>query len=260
MCSEPSPRVSFSHDLGQADHLPVQLNDSRRDTMLLELESCSDFEFNICSSSLEQESSSADELFANGMILPVRLQEKQAVQKCELPALVSLPPRPKLSTAEDLKKESIRQIMPVILNPGLEEIKPQPKSFWGFKRSSSLNCDIKKSLIFSLPLLSRSNSTGSVPNPKRSSSIKDSNKHSSQKFSSISMTKPSSSSTCCSSCNTYQFQQKPPLKKNHGNSYCHGVRTSPVLNVPPPYISKGTANLFGLGSFLRNGKDKKSRK
>ncbi|XWS48288.1 hypothetical protein CRYUN_Cryun13aG0062300 [Craigia yunnanensis] len=257
MCTETSPRVSFSHDLGQADHLPMDLNESRTDTMLLE--SCSDFEFNICSSSFEQESSSADELFANGMILPVRLQEKQVFQKCELPALVSLPPRPKLSTAEDSKKESMRQIMPV--NSDLEE-KPQSKSFWAFKRSSSLNCGIKKSLICSLPLLSRSNSIGSVPNPKRSS-IKNSNKHSSQKFSSISMIKSSSSSSsssCCPSCNAYQFPQKPPLKKNHGNSYGNSVRISPILNVPPPYISKGTSNLFGLVSFLRNGKDKKRRK
>ncbi|XWS60933.1 hypothetical protein CRYUN_Cryun07bG0081300 [Craigia yunnanensis] len=253
MRSETSPHVSFSHDLGQADHLPIDLNESSRDKMLLE--SCSDFEFNICSSSFEQESSSADELFANGMILPIWLQEKQVVQKCELPALVSLPPRPKLSTAEDLKKESMRHIMHV--NSDLEE-KPQSKSFWGFKRSSSLNCDIKKSLICSLPLLSRSNSTGSVPNPKRSST-KDSNKHSSQKLSSISMTK-SSSSSCRSSCNTYQFPKKPPSKKNLGDSYGSGVRISPVLNVPPPYISKGTASLFGLSSFLRNGKDKKSRK
>ncbi|KAF9667589.1 hypothetical protein SADUNF_Sadunf15G0039200 [Salix dunnii] len=42
-------------------------------------------------------------------------------------------------------------------------------------------------------------------------------------------------------------QQKPPLKKS--GSY---GKISPVLNVPPPYIYKGTANLFGLGSFLRN--------
>ncbi|XWS37642.1 hypothetical protein CRYUN_Cryun19dG0062400 [Craigia yunnanensis] len=254
MCSEISPRLSFSRDLDQADNVPIELNETRRDTMLLE--SFSDFEFNICSSSFEQESSSADELFANGMILPVRFQEKKIVQKCELPALVLLPPRPKLSTSEDSKKESIRQIMAV--NSDLEE-KPQSKSFWGFKRSSTLNCDVKKSLICSLPLLSRSNSTGSVPNPKRSS-IKDSNKHSSQKLSPISMTKSLSSSSCCSSCNAYQFPQKPPLKKNHGNSYGNSVRISPVLNVPPPYISKGTANLFGLSSFLRNWKDKKSRK
>ncbi|XP_021292277.1 uncharacterized protein LOC110422611 [Herrania umbratica] len=254
MCSETSPRLSFSRDLGQADDLPIELNESRRDTMLLE--TCSDFEFNICS--FEQQSSPADELFANGMILPVRLQERQRVQICELPPPVSLPPRPKPSTAGDSKKDSMRQIRPASSE---SEEKPQSKSFWGFKRSSSLNRDIKKSLVCSLPLLSRSNSTGSAPNPKRSS-IKDINKHTSQK---LSMTKSSSSSSsspssCCSSCNAYQFPQKPPLKKNPANSYGSGVRISPVLNVPPPYISKGTANLFGLGSFLRNGKDKKSRK
>lgn len=55
---------------------------------------------------------------------------------------------------------------------------------------------------------------------------------------------------------------KPPLKKNYGNggAYGNGVRISPVLNVPPPYIAKGTTNLFGFGSFLRNGKDRKSKK
>ncbi|OMO51771.1 hypothetical protein CCACVL1_29602 [Corchorus capsularis] len=220
----------------------------RRDTLLLD-SSCSDFEFNIC---LEQQSCSADELFANGMLLPVSLQGKRQVQKSEAPALVSLPPRPNFSTVEDSKKETKTQtqIRPLNLNSEMEDQiqKPQSKSFWGFKRSSSLNCDKKKSLICSLPLLSRSNSTGSVPNSKRSSSIKDSNKQ-----------KNPSNST--SSCNAYQFPQKPPLKRNHGNSYGNGVRISPVLNVPPAYISKGTASLFGLGSFLRNGKDKKiSRK
>ncbi|OMP10018.1 hypothetical protein COLO4_04903 [Corchorus olitorius] len=228
----------------------------RRDTLLLD-SSCSDFEFNI---SLEQQSCSADELFANGMLLPVRLQRNQRqVQKSEAPApapgvVSQLPPRPNFSTVEDSKKESKTQTQTQIkalhLHSELEDQiqKPQSKSFWGFKRSSSLNCDKKKSLICSLPLLSRSNSTSSVPNSKRSSSIKDSNK---QKNPSISI----------SSCNAYQFPQKPPVKRNHGNSYGNGVRISPVLNVPPPYISKGTANLFGLGSFLRNGKDMKiSRK
>ncbi|GMJ06607.1 hypothetical protein like AT1G48780 [Hibiscus trionum] len=216
MCSETSPRVSFSHDLIQPTTEP---NVSRRDTMLLE--PCPDFEFNICSSSFEQQYSSADELFANGMILP------KVVKKREVPSVVSLPPRPKSSTAvEDSRKD-------------MEE-KMQSKSFWGFKRSSSLNCDKKKSLICSIPLLLRSNSTGSVANPKHSS-IKDSNKLGNSK--------------------AYQFPQKPPLKKNNGNyAYGNGVRISPVLNIPPPYISKGMVNLFGLGSLLRNGKVKKGRK
>ncbi|KAE8665521.1 Zinc finger protein-related isoform 1 [Hibiscus syriacus] len=222
MCSETSPRVSFSHDL--MIQPTTEPSESRRDTMLLE--PCPDFEFNICSSSssfsFEQQYSSADELFANGTILP------KVVKKCEVPSIVSLPPRPKSSASvEDRIKD-------------MEE-KAQSKSFWGFKRSSSLNCDKEKSLICSIPLLSRSNSTGSVANPKRSSSMKDGNKHGNSM--------------------AYRFPQKPPLKKNNGNyAYGNGVRISPVLNVPPPYISKGTANLFGLGSLLRNGKVKKSRK
>ncbi|KAK8657114.1 hypothetical protein V6N13_035371 [Hibiscus sabdariffa] len=76
------------------------------------------------------------------------------------------------------------------------EEKPHSNSFWGFKRSSSLNCDKKTSMICSIPLLYRSNSGGSVPNPKRSL-IKDGNKHSNSV--------------------AYQFPQKPPLKKNNGN-------------------------------------------
>lgn len=55
--------------------------------------------------------------------------------------------------------------------------------------------------------------------------------------------------------------QKPPQKRNYGvGGYGNGVRISPVLNVPPPFISKGTASLFGLGSLFGNGKDKKKKK
>ncbi|MBA0690032.1 hypothetical protein Golax_006725 [Gossypium laxum] len=208
----------------------MEQREQRRDTKLLEQPPCSDFEFNICTTSFDQQQwSSADELFANGMLLPKTVTPKY---DAIAPSLVSLPPRPKLSMADDVRKVMV-------------EKKPvSNKSIWGFKRSSSLNCDVKKGLICSLPLLSRSNSTGSV------SSASSKHKHSSPKL-------PSSSSCC----NGYQFPQKPPLKKNHGNcSYGNGVRISPVLNVPPPYISKGTANLFGLGSFLRNGKVKKSKK
>lgn len=227
MCSETSPRVSFSHDLSQPT---MGQHEQRRDTTLLEQPPCSDFEFNICSTSFDQQQwSSADELFANGMLLPKTVTPKH---DAIAPSLVSLPPRPKLSMADDARKDMVQK-KPV-----------SNKSFWGFKRSSSLNCDVKKGLICSLPLLSRSNSTGSV------SSASSKHKHSSPKL-------PSPSSCC----NGYQFPQKPPVKKNHGNcSYGNGVRISPVLNVPPPYISKGTANLFGLGSLLRNGKVKKSKK
>ncbi|GLU18234.1 hypothetical protein SLE2022_345450 [Rubroshorea leprosula] len=238
MCSATSPRISFSHDMNEDSIVPIEHGESRRDTMLLD--SNSDFEFIICSS-FDRESSSADELFANGMILPaVGAQPSKQVQKCKIPPLVSLsPPFADPSEVEHSRKESMRETV-AINSENLEE-KPQPKSFWGFKRSSSLNCDIKRSLICSLPLLSRSNSTGSVPNPKRGP-IKDAQRQSLQRQS--------------SSSSTYL---KPPLKKNQGSSYNNGIRISPVLNVPPPYISKGTANLFGFASLLRNGKNKNKK-
>ncbi|KAL5748878.1 hypothetical protein ACOSP7_025921 [Xanthoceras sorbifolium] len=243
MCPETSPRISFSHDLGQADDdiVPVEQNESRRDTMLLE--SNCDFEF-ITSSSFAEESCSADELFANGVILPAKVVPSKQVQKSTpSPTVSSLPPLPRPSN-ENTKKDQV-----MVLN---YEEKPPSKSFWGFKRSSSLNCDVKKSLICSLPLLSRSNSTGSVSNNKRASLKDNNNKQSSQKQ--PLMVKWSSTS------NGYQTHQRPPLKKGYVGSYGNGVKISPVLNVPPPYISKATANLFGLGSLLRSGKDKKNKK
>ncbi|KAJ6749058.1 hypothetical protein OIU79_030036 [Salix purpurea] len=130
MCSETSPRISFSSGLGHDGEIEQV---SRRDTKLLD--SNSDFEFSICSS-LGHESSPADEIFADGMILPVQIQERITPSKAN----------------------SMRELL-VVSSNRLEE-KPQSKSFWGFKRCSSLNSDIKRSLC-SIPLLLRSNSTGS---------------------------------------------------------------------------------------------------
>lgn len=252
MCSETSPRISFSNDLGQENDTEME-QVSRRDTTLLD--SNPDFEFRICSS-LGRESSPADELFADGMILPIQIQERvtasKQIYRHESPRKASLPPLPCPSTYENLTRDSMRELM-VVDSEQFEE-KPQSKSFWGFKRSSSLNRDIKRSL-FSLPLLSRSNSTGSVPNAKRKT-VKDTHKSNSQKQQSTTTAKSSSSPSSSSvSSFLYSSPQKPPLKKS--GSY---GKISPVLNVPPPYIYKGTANLFGLGSFLRNGKEKKIRK
>lgn len=251
MCSETSPRISFSNGLGH-DREIEQV--SRRDIKLLD--SNSDFEFSICSN-LGHESSPADDLFADGMILPVQIPERitasKQIHKYESPRKDSLPPLPFPSTNGNLTKDSMRELM--VVNSNQLKEKPQSKSFWGFKRSSSLNSDIKRSLC-SLPLLSRSSSTGSVPYAKRTT-LKDMRKNNSQKQQSAVMAKsePYPSSSSSESSFVYSLPQKPPLKK--AGSY---GKISPVFNLPPPYIYKGTANLFGLGSFLRNGKEKKSRK
>jgi len=247
MCSETSPpRLSFSHDLSELQVLPMKQDVSWRDTLLHD--SNSDFEFSTSTASLEFESSSADELFSNGVILPIQMQDKTTARKLthhvEHPH-TKLPPRPCASSVDKVKKDTIRELLDVTPD---HEKKPHSKSFWGFNRSKSLNRDTKKSLVCSIPLLSRSNSTGSVPNPKRVSS----NKHQSA-------AKSSSSCSYSSALNMYPMQ-KSPSGKGFGGYYPNGLRINPVLNVPTPCVSKGSANLFSLGSFLRVGKVKKSKK
>lgn len=268
MCSETSPpRLSFSHDLGQAEVLP------RRDSSLLDL-NC-DFEFSISRSFRQDEPSSADELFSHGVIKPMQPRDRSSVEEApKARQLYSLPPLP----SQNPKKESTNkenndnsQFMDVNSSEDLDQNNTRPhhqsKSFWGFKRSSSLNQDNKKSLLCSLPeFLKRSNSTGSAPNPKRSTIYKDAHAHThaqhKKQSTSISMSKSSSTSSSSSSSNQYRMLPRPPSKKGHGgaSNYGNGVRISPVLNVPSPYISRGTAKLFCLSSFLYPGKEKKQKK
>ncbi|CAL0322233.1 unnamed protein product [Lupinus luteus] len=150
MYSEKSPRrVSFSHDFSELQVLPLKRDVHCKNTMLHD--SNSDFEFNT-SRSNEFESSSADELFSNGVILPVRMiQERRS-------HYTKLPPRPCSSSVDKMKKETIKELL--LEASSDHKKKSHSKSFWGFSRSKSLNCDTKQSLICSLPLLSRSNSTG----------------------------------------------------------------------------------------------------
>lgn len=240
MCSKiVPPRFSFSHDVPE---LQKQQDVPRKDTMLLE--SNHDFEFSTSRRSLEFESSSADELFSNGVILPIQMQKKRNTTRkhtlCGEAPYMRLPPLPCTpSSVDKIKKESTREV--------LHDKKTYSTSFWGFSRSKSLSCDTKKSLMCYSPPLSRSNSTGSVPQPKRVSSTRQ-----------HSAAKPLSSSSS-STLNLYPIQRSRS-GKSYGGSYANGLWISPVLNLPTPCISKGSGSLFGLGSFLRVGKAKKSKK
>lgn len=264
MCSKTSPpRLSFSHDLSEQQ---IQQNISCIDTLLLD--SNSEFEFKINNNIFEFESSSADELFSNGMILPIHtLYEKTTTTQKHTPCVKSfytkLPPLPNTPSVDKIKpmgrlhdrrpehQETIRELLDVSFNGNNK--KSHSKSFWGFSRSKSLNCDTKKNLTFSLPLLSRSNSTGSVLNPKRMGS--NSNYKQPSKSSSS-----SSSYSCFSSMNFYPLQKSTSGKYYGGNSYGNGLRVSPVLNVPTPCVTKGGVNFFGFGSFSSVGKVKKKSK
>ncbi|KAA0043504.1 uncharacterized protein E5676_scaffold109G00020 [Cucumis melo var. makuwa] len=241
-----SPRISFSHDLNQTDLLPSSNCDRDRDRLDLSLLE-SDFDFCI-GNLLLQDLSSADELFSNGKILPKSIEPNRQVlskpnQSHRL--IPPIPPDPSRNSVSSEKK-SLKELLSASFDG---EEKQQSKSFWQFKRSSSLNCESSKSrsLIRSLHFLSRSNSTGSVLNPKQQSNSKDCQRPNLQKQASISSSRRSSSSSSSSTSfsNSYfanTCSQKHSMRKNFGwnNGNGVGISSSPLLNLPPPYISKVT--------------------
>ncbi|XP_048632451.1 uncharacterized protein LOC125607012 [Brassica napus] len=189
ICAESNhQRISFASDLGQSDKAPpVDKQPSgglvRRDTTLLD-SSSPDFEFHI---SRNVDASPADEIFADGMILPFQVTTASSMPKrlykYELPPIVSAPSSstpPKPLPLPLPQQHYSEKGTPGSSANSDSEAEKTSKSFWSFKRSSSLNCDIKKSLICSFPRLTRSNSTGSVINSKREM-LRDINKHSSQR-------------------------------------------------------------------------------
>ncbi|KAM7271637.1 hypothetical protein ACFE04_030851 [Oxalis oulophora] len=218
-----SPRISFSQDLHNSDDQENQtINKSE-----------SDFDFCFVNNklSLHQEFSSADELFSNGKILPgnqILLNKKPPQEN----------PFPNPTTQQ---KKRLKELLSI----DFEEQKPS-KSFWQFKRSTSLNHESTRSkgLIRSL-LLSRSNSTGSTPNPKPIKEIHQKN-YTFQR---------QGSKSYVNYYNNNSSTLRPPLRKcasyNNNNG---GFRISPVLNIPPP------ASFFGLGSLFCYNKNKKKKR
>ncbi|XP_021822690.1 uncharacterized protein LOC110764086 [Prunus avium] len=258
-----SPRISFSHDLDKT--CPVAKEGQRLDSSLLD--SSSDFDFCIVNN-LKLELSSADELFSNGKILPVQIKRNPnaiATKETHQPdEAVNPPPAHHRSTTRNTtEKKRLKEFLDTNVDADEDEDeKPPTKPFWQFRRSSSLNCDTArgKSLIRSLQFLSRSNSTGSAPNAKQTVAPKETHqKQHLQKQPSIS-SRRSSASSYSSTYYAYNNScpQKPSLRKS--GSYGNGVRISPVLNLPPPYISKVTVSFFGFGSLFCNGKLKKKKK
>ncbi|XP_024974507.1 uncharacterized protein LOC112512665 [Cynara cardunculus var. scolymus] len=144
-----SPRISFSHDLSHSDTVPVE-------QLLRSFSSSSTVDFNFCvqQNPYHHHASMADELFSDGKIIPTQIKQHP-------PPPPTLPPR---------QSPSLNRNPP----PRIEE-EPQnsSRSFWGFKRSSSCGNGYARSLC-PIPLLSRSNSTGSSStNTKRPSSSKE---------------------------------------------------------------------------------------
>lgn len=240
-----SPRISFSHDFGHSDIIPVERHPLRSSSS--GLSSSIDFDFCV-SECLDEESSTAEELFSDGKILPTQIKKKvpptRPTDHCG-----PHPPLPPARGIRDsgttcgkgLKQENSRQSKGEINDA---DEKQSSKSFWRFKRSSSCGSGYGTSLCPILPLLSRSNSTGSTSSVKRSPFSNDgqNSRQGYQKHASIKASQSSASSS----------YGKPPLKKGHG-SHGNGARISPVLNIH-------SANLFGFGSIFSNGKEKNKKK
>ncbi|KAK7266809.1 hypothetical protein RIF29_19465 [Crotalaria pallida] len=230
-----SPRISFSHDFSQSDVIPVERHPLRSNSS--GLNSSIDFDFCVQESLELDQSSSADELFSDGIILPIEIKKKKNLPLKQ----TGQPPLPTTPHANTSKKE-IRTKEIKDLNDDVDEKQiSNSKSFWRFKRSSSCGSGYGRRLC-PLPLLSRSNSTGST---SPTSSVKKMPLYS-KEGPNIKQNRPS------------QFfgpnnHQKPPLKKSHHRTNVgnNSIRVSPVLNVPP------ANNLFGLGSIFSSNKSKK---
>ncbi|CAI9110668.1 OLC1v1010734C1 [Oldenlandia corymbosa var. corymbosa] len=253
-----SPRISFSHDLCQSDGVPIE------QYIRTTSSSSIDFDFCVFRGSFDQESSSADELFSDGKILPIEVKRKlgSTPPKKSLPADPPKSPQFPESSIRVNNYHNATKSTQIDQSPSEKsgehssesEEKTSKSSFWRFKRSYSVNCGSGYGrTLCPLPLLSRSNSTGSTPNVKRSSSGKDNNFSNNKQH----VTKPplitSLKQSQSASSTSGNHHPKPPLKKSYGSSYGNGVKVTPLLNVPSP-------SMFGLGSIFSAGKDKMKKK
>ncbi|KAI4339468.1 hypothetical protein MLD38_024411 [Melastoma candidum] len=225
LCSEPfdivSPRISFSHDLPLSGNIPVEQAPLRSNSP----GSNPSFDFDSCGFD-RPASSSADELFLDGKMIPL-LEMKKCIDHDV--GQVPLPLPKKKEGEEEGEKEAAANCS------------NRNKSFWGgFRRSSSLNSggSYGRMGLCPLPLLSRSNSTGSATGPR-------SNKHWPTRKSFPPRELPPVSNLV--------GYQKPPMRKpgNIGIGR-NTVRVDPLLNVVGP------VNLFGLRSVF--SRDKRKRK
>ncbi|CAH9114791.1 unnamed protein product [Cuscuta europaea] len=252
-----SPRISFSHDLRQSDTVPSEFHLRCLPDPLL-FEPTIDFDF--CTSFIP-EISPADELFADGKILPVQIKKPAA------PFADSKSRQPKIANTDDNKK-MLKEFLSANPEPELEPgtLASPAKHFWQFGRSSSLNCDTRRgnSLVRSLQFLSRSNSTGSAPNGKLSAPPPQAEAARKQRSRPEPFLSRSVSSVLF---NTHRHNHLMPSKKTMNSplkkscsfrSSGYGVRVIPVLNISPTYNTKHT--FFGLGSLFCNGKSKRKKR
>lgn len=248
-----SPRISFSLDLKESDFIPVNVQ-----TNPLILNPTVDFDFGIAPY-FSHQISSADELFANGKLLPVQIKKMDRTLQSQ-PKPTPTAPEEVENVTESIKKKRLIEFLSTGFDADEEDHKisssttaaaTTTKPFWQFRRSTSLNCETggsgTRGLLRSLEFFKRSNSTGSVRKPIQKQNSSKESSHSG--LNPLFYYSPSSS-------------KKPAILKKNGSRSCHsnGIRVAPVLNIPTAYIAKGTANLFGIGSLFSSKKSRKKNK
>ncbi|XP_010551246.1 PREDICTED: uncharacterized protein LOC104821916 [Tarenaya hassleriana] len=264
-----SPRISFSNDLVQTDG--CNGGELRLDSTLLD--SGSDFDFCFGSGCSVQELSSADELFSNGKILPVQIKKYESFSQKPVRVQRSSSLSSSSSSFCNQKATEKKRLKELLLNPDSDlEDKPSSSSslFLQLKRSISLNYDTSrgKGLIRSLQFLTRSNSTGSAPNPKPNLHPKETHHH--QKIKNQSLPRRPSplrrSSSLSNSAPHLSYHSVSTPKPFHRHSFggynngSGGVRVSPVLNFPSPtFMSSSTVGFFGLGSLCTGKMNRRTR-
>ncbi|KAK9705204.1 hypothetical protein RND81_07G040600 [Saponaria officinalis] len=321
-----SPSFSFTNDLQQNEtttNPTIGYNPCRFDPSFADSSFDFDFAFNV-DTSTSFPSSTADELFSNGKILPISAKKQVIKQvKHEIMSIPCLNHQSNRPFSESTKK-SLKEF----LEDSSEDEEPNTvvitKPFWKFRRSNSVNCDTnqKKGLIGSWKILSRSGSTGKflekimeeneekksgffrkysrnnsvssnqndahriVGNNKgvniSSEILRRSNSTSDNYFAKSDMKSFRRSKSTGSALNhgrNKKFQQEEQFLGNakvkseqkgqikngkaseFGGYYSKSVKINPVLNLPSPYISRVSVDLFGIGSLFCNGsvKDRKKR-
>lgn len=263
-----SPRISFSYDLTLCDVVPVEQPHFRSDSF----GSNSGFEFDLSTSkSFNHESCSADELFSGGKIIPAEVKKKTPSSywtergggEQEQDHHVTSPQFPAA------KKQSTEQCVKQRSETEDQKRSSNSKSFWRFKRSSSLNCGSGYGRkLCPLPLLSRSNSTGSAELPLSKESRSHHHYQRQQESSSSSQKHhppppppppppPKPFQSRLSNGYPQNQRQRPPLRRRSVASSSHGSNSSMRVNTA---LNVHSGNLFGLGSIIFNGKDKNRRK
>ncbi|GER32786.1 adenine nucleotide alpha hydrolases-likesuperfamily protein [Striga asiatica] len=274
VCTEiTSPRISFSYDLKDMDFVPVENHGRRPDSFLLNPA----VDFDLCRGLLPHEISSADELFANGKILPVQIKRPNITPPGPIPAQTkpnpNTAPENGQNDAASNNENTEKKRLVEFLSNGDEDgeiEKPPPSAaaaerpFWQFRRSSSADSESGRVggllRIRSLHFLTRSNSTGSVPNPNPPGLSRAIGKQQSQKEGSEDRRSSSPAATASpnlchyyypynydnNKCNingdgnTTQYR-RGSLRKSGSRSGVdskNAVRFNPVLNIAPAYIGK----------------------